>query len=84
MAAIYVPGSVGTDLRIRRHGRTTGTEFPFRSASTGDERDPDQAWFWTPQWQAREREADEEIAAGHTTYYESGEEFLAALDHETG
>lgn len=22
--------------------------------------DPDHAWFWTPQWQAREREVDEE------------------------
>jgi len=20
--------------------------------------DPDQAWFWTPEWQAKEREAD--------------------------
>lgn len=27
-------------------------------------RDPDQAWFWTPEWQAKEREADEDIKAG--------------------
>jgi len=26
--------------------------------------DPDQAWFWTPEWQAKEREVDEEMAAG--------------------
>ena len=26
--------------------------------------DPDQAWFWTPEWQAGERKADAEIAAG--------------------
>src|SRR5437016_4099006 len=26
--------------------------------------DASQAWFWTPEWQAKEREADEEIAAG--------------------
>jgi len=28
------------------------------------DRDPDQAWFWTPEWQQREREADAEIRAG--------------------
>jgi antitoxin PrlF len=27
----------------------------------------DQAWFWTPEWQAGEREASEDIAAGRTT-----------------
>jgi hypothetical protein len=24
----------------------------------------DQAWFWTPEWQAKEAEADQEIANG--------------------
>ncbi|MGI8553698.1 MAG: hypothetical protein ACR2PL_23355 [Dehalococcoidia bacterium] len=42
--------------------------------------DPEQAWFWTPEWQAKEREADEEIAAGRGAAYHSGEEFLAALE----
>jgi bifunctional DNA-binding transcriptional regulator/antitoxin component of YhaV-PrlF toxin-antitoxin module len=42
--------------------------------------DPDQAWFWTPEWQAKEREADEDIAAGRVTLYLSDEEFLASLD----
>jgi hypothetical protein len=40
----------------------------------------DQAWFWTPEWQAGEREVDEQIAAGLTTFFGSTEEFLAALD----
>jgi len=26
--------------------------------------DPTQAWFWTEQWQAKEREASEDIKAG--------------------
>lgn len=39
----------------------------------------DQAWFWTPQWQAKEAEADAEAAAGEGTVYHSDEEFLAAL-----
>ena len=44
-----------------------------------DERDPDQWWFWTPEWQAKEREADEDYAAGRFTRYESDDEFRAAL-----
>jgi hypothetical protein len=46
--------------------------------------DPDQAWFWTPEWQASEREADAEIAAGGGTRYHSDEEFRAALDERSG
>jgi AbrB family looped-hinge helix DNA binding protein len=42
--------------------------------------DPSQAWFWTPEWQAKEREADAEIAAGRVRYFGSDEEFLAAFD----
>lgn len=44
----------------------------------------DQAWFWTPGWQAGERAADADIAAGRTEYFDSAEAFLAALDGETG
>lgn len=42
---------------------------------------PDQAWFWTEEWQAGEREIDREIAAGkHGTIYYTDEEFDAALE----
>lgn len=41
---------------------------------------PDQEWFWTPEWQAGEREADAEIAAGGGQTFYSTEEFLAHLD----
>jgi hypothetical protein len=37
----------------------------------------DQAWSWSPEWQALEREADE---AGPVGTVMSGEEFLAELD----
>jgi len=43
------------------------------------ERAPDQAWFWTPEWQAGERKADADKTAGRFTHYEDGETFLAAL-----
>ena len=41
--------------------------------------DASQAWFWTPEWQAGEREADADLAAGRSDRYESDEAFLAAL-----
>ena len=41
-----------------------------------------QAWFWTPEWQAAERAADEDVAAGRFTRHDSDEEFLASLGDE--
>ncbi len=40
----------------------------------------DQAWFFTPEWLAGEREADEEIAADRGTVHESAEDMFAHLD----
>ena len=45
-----------------------------------DEGDPDQWWFWTPEWQAKEREADEDLAAGRTRRFANGDEFMAELE----
>jgi len=42
--------------------------------------DASQAWFWTPEWQRGEREADADLAAGRSERFESDEEFLAALE----
>ena len=44
--------------------------------------DPDQAWFWTPEWQRREHEADK--SAGDLDHYGSDQELLAALDERSG
>lgn len=44
------------------------------------ETDPDQAWFWTPEWQAGERAASRQIQEGQGVVYESDEDFLAAFD----
>jgi antitoxin PrlF len=41
--------------------------------------DATQAWYWTPEWQAGEREADADLAAGRGETFESGEAFLDAL-----
>ena len=44
--------------------------------------EPAQAWFWTPEWQQREREADEDIAAGRIRHFDDAESLLAYLDRE--
>jgi hypothetical protein len=46
--------------------------------------DPDQGWFWTPEWQRKEHEAEADKAAGAVDRFESDEAFLAALDQRSG
>lgn len=40
----------------------------------------DQAWFWTEEWQAGEREASRQATRGEGTVYESAEDFVDSLD----
>ena len=40
----------------------------------------DQAWFWTEQWQRREREVDERVARDEVALHESTDDFLTHLD----
>jgi len=40
----------------------------------------DQVWFWSEQWQQREREVDEHIARGEVAVQESTDDFLTHLD----
>ena len=42
--------------------------------------DATQAWFWAPDWQAGERQADADLAAGRVEDFNSGDEFLDALN----
>jgi hypothetical protein len=41
--------------------------------------DEDQVYFWTDEWQAKEREADEDIAAGRVERFKSADDFIASL-----
>jgi antitoxin PrlF len=41
--------------------------------------DRNQAWFWTPEWQAGEREASEQARRGEGERFETGTEFLDSL-----
>lgn len=42
--------------------------------------DATQAWFWQPGWQAGEREAAADLAAGRSRVLESSEAFLSSLE----
>jgi hypothetical protein len=60
--------------------RTRDTSSRSGTLSASDERDSDQAWFWTDEWQAKEREADEALRQGRFERFESEEAFEAALE----
>lgn len=41
---------------------------------------PGQEWFWSDEWQAAEREAEADLAAGRYEVFENDEDFLASLE----
>jgi hypothetical protein len=42
----------------------------------------EQSWFWTDEWQEKEREVDEHIRKGEIISFDTMEEFLASLREE--
>jgi AbrB family looped-hinge helix DNA binding protein len=42
----------------------------------------DQAWFWTPEWQEKEKEADEDIRKGRYQEFEDVEDLLKDIHGE--
>jgi hypothetical protein len=40
---------------------------------------PGQEWFWTAEWQAAEREAEEDLAASRVETFDNDADFLASL-----
>ncbi|OAT87036.1 hypothetical protein [Desulfotomaculum copahuensis] len=39
----------------------------------------DQSWFWTPEWQAAEKEADDDIAAGRVYRYDNVDDLIRSV-----
>jgi antitoxin PrlF len=64
----------GDEVEFAVHDDGTVTVRGFISIPT------DQAWFFTPDWLAGEREADEQIASGRGRVFQSTEEMFARLD----
>jgi antitoxin MazE len=42
----------------------------------------DQAWFWTPEWQEKEREADDDLGSGRYEDFDRLEEVFRNLRRE--
>ncbi|MGH9040779.1 MAG: AbrB/MazE/SpoVT family DNA-binding domain-containing protein [Acidimicrobiia bacterium] len=76
-----------TELRRRLCAETPGAQVEVTEREDGVfevrpvlPHPADQQWFWTERWQAMEREADADIAAGRVTTFDGAEDFLADLD----
>jgi bifunctional DNA-binding transcriptional regulator/antitoxin component of YhaV-PrlF toxin-antitoxin module len=74
------------DLRRRMHLDEPGAQVRIVEREDGVvELQPvlpvpaDQRWFWTEQWQRREREVNEHVAAGHVAVHDDGDGLLAHL-----
>ena len=79
--------SLPAELRRRTHLDEPGAQVEITEREDGViELRPtlpvpaEQAWFWTEEWQRREREVDASVSAGRVLAYESTEDFLSALD----
>jgi uncharacterized phage-associated protein len=62
-----------------RHGQNTRIEVNAMIEHFAQDAAADQAWFWDPEWQAGEREADQDIRHGRVTRYASADDFIASL-----
>lgn len=80
MIEVYTSATSATPAPVAGAAQELQHQFAWLSTATTGA--ADQAWFWTPAWQAGEREAARHIAARRTTVFGSDEDFLAALDRE--
>ena len=87
MVTLRSDGRVRIPKNLRRQARLSeGDELDVEMTSDGillrpcSQRDQDQWWYWTDEWQAGEQQITEDRAAGRCgPVFASGEEFLAAL-----
>ena len=80
-----VVGAVVSLLILRRVGREAAATITNATNERLDRIEhiltsPDQAWYWTEEWQRAEAEADADLAAGRGTVHRTEGDFLAALD----
>jgi hypothetical protein len=57
---------------------------PGRVRVTIEPIDPDQAWYWTPEWQTAEKETRDDVAAGRYKQFSSMDDFIADLTNDAG
>lgn len=77
---LTIPRRISRALRLRKGDymlmRLVGDRVEMIPASLIPK---DQRWFWTPEWQAKEREVDEALSRGEFRETTSVREFLKAL-----
>ena len=80
---ITIPAAIREELDIQEGDHVEVTGVDDKVVLTPKQLvDKSQAYFWTEEWQAAEREADEDIRAGRTRTFESVDELLADLEAE--
>jgi bifunctional DNA-binding transcriptional regulator/antitoxin component of YhaV-PrlF toxin-antitoxin module len=89
LLSVQARGTVALPAELRHRLHLDGPEAQVRLIDRGDGTmtlvpviavPADQAWFWTDRWQAMEREADADVAAGRSTTVEGIEGLIADLD----
>lgn len=80
---LTIPRELVNRLRLEEGDEFIVTEEDGRIVLTPALSIPaDQAWFWSPEWQARVAEAEADRLSGNSTVYRSEEEFLASLGND--
>jgi hypothetical protein len=59
------------------------TESRTRDTTPEQNIDPEQAWFWSDEWQSGEHEAEVDARNQHGILHENGQAFLNALRERT-
>jgi len=71
---------VQAGIALRRVSQSTSKPLPSSTYFPKPKRIPkEDAWFWTPEWQQKEREADEDIANGNVYKFDTVDEAIAGL-----
>ncbi len=77
---VTIPRRISSALKLKRGDhmlvRLVGKRVELVPASIVPK---DQLWFWTPEWQRMEREADEDIAQGRIKEFDSVHDLLREL-----
>jgi len=90
LVSVRSRGTLALPADLRRRLHLDVPESQVRLIDHGDGRvelvpvvavPSDQAWFWSDRWQAMEREADADIAAGRSAVVDGVDELVGHLDH---
>jgi hypothetical protein len=63
-----------------QRGNHQSQDHPRKVPPTQEVIDANQAWFWTPEWQMGEREADANAIAREGEFFASADELLRGIE----